>query len=172
MLLNRIPFRVWAIGTVLAASILLIRNYGAIESFLFEFWFVALAVAFAGMLVSAYLLGVQRGSPTYIAAVSEAPEAELVDRTEIDMEVSIVVNEQAATIMQLEEQLALLMSWYSTLKAKADHAEAMRKKWYRLYRTNTRILKAFIANPAMTLPRTWRRYQLNLLADAIGAHRV
>jgi len=128
---------------------------------------IMIGIAVVATLVALYFLGYSRGMETYARYEVETEESRveevMAELVEVDIEMSTVVNEQASRIMQLEGQLSGLMELYSALKAKFENSERLRRKWHRVYVMNTGILKAFIANPAMTLPRTWRRYQEGLL---------
>ena len=155
-------------GITALVVVLAFYQYPAIEAFLSEFWWVAVGLAFVGALYGAYRLGHMHGSPVLTATISHEPKVitgpvQIQTQAEIDTEVSTIINEQAARIMILEDQVAHITMAYYDLKEKFARAERLRHKWYRLYRKNTGILKAFIATPAMQLPRPWKQYQESLL---------
>lgn len=160
--------RILIAGIAALVVVLAFYQYPAIEAFVSEFWWVGIGLAFVGALYGAYQLGVQKGSPVYTATLSTEPRIvtgpiQVQTQAEIDTEVSTIINNQAARIMMLEENLASLRTMYEELHVRFARADALRRKWYRLYRKNTGILKAFIASPAMQLPRPWKQYQESLL---------
>lgn len=110
-----------------------------------------------------------------ISEVPGAPEA-------LPVETAPIVIDMAASNMRLElegysykvdtskstEDATFWRTAYEHAMVDLAEANRLRRKWYACYRRNTNILKAFIENPAMPLPRTWHRYQLKVLAAKIG----
>jgi hypothetical protein len=137
--------------------------YNAVE-FVETYWLALIFACFAGSVFGAYMLGRQHGSPIITAIIPSETRKEVTEELAvIDLEVSTTINQQAAVIMGLSTIVDSLQG----ISEKYEESERLRKKWHRMYRCNTNILKSLISSPWIPLPRTWRLFKENLPTELL-----